>query len=163
MRAVALALGAGLLAVSVASAQGSSRADSAEIRISIERGARGFARAQPDTILAHYARDIVLSYPGIPDQDYAALVAAYGELRQRPSYVTATTSPTFDEILVSGNLAIVRVRWTTTIRAAAHDTIPARQATRYLRDLQVWRREPDGVWKFIRGMHYPDSTAAPHP
>ena len=136
-------------------------ADSAAIRAAIERGARGFERAQPDSILAHYARDIVLSYPGIPDQDYATLVQGYGQLRNRPATESATTTPTFDEILVSGNLAVVRLRWTTTIRSAATATTGATESTRYLRDLQVWRREADGEWRFIRGMHYRDSTAAP--
>ena len=136
-------------------------ADSASIRAAIERGARGFERAQPDSILAHYARDIILSYPGIPDQDYATLVRGYGQLRSRPATESATTTPTFDEILVSGDLAIVRLRWTTTIRSAATATTAAVESTRYLRDLQVWRREADGEWRFIRGMHYRDSTAAP--
>jgi len=135
--------------------------DAAEIRAKILRGAEGFERGEPEKILAHYARDVVLSYPGIPDQDYATLARGYAELRNRPASITATTRPTFDEILVSGDLAIVRVRWTTTIRSAATDSTPAREATRWLRDLQVWRREPDGAWKFIRGMHYRDSTAAP--
>jgi ketosteroid isomerase-like protein len=136
-------------------------ADSASIRAAIERGARGFERAQPDSILAHYARDIVLSYPGIPDQDYATLARGYGELRDRPATVRATTTPTFDEILVDGNLAVVRVRWTTTIRTAATGAAAAIESTRYLRDLQVWRREANGEWRFFRGMHYRDSTAAP--
>ena len=135
--------------------------DSAAIREAIERGARGFERGDPDAILAHYGRDVVLSYPGVPDQDYETLARAYRELRSRPASVTATTRPTFDEILVSGDLAIVRVRWTTTIRSAATDSTPAREATRWLRDLQVWRRDAAGDWKFIRGMHYRDSTAAP--
>lgn len=135
-------------------------ADSTEIRAAIERGARGFERGDPDSILSHYARDIVLSYPGIPDMNYADLVRNYDELRRRPRHVTATTRPTFDEILVEGKLAIVRVRWTTTIRSAATDSTPARTSTRYLRDLQVWRRDPAG-WRFVRGMHYPDSTLAP--
>jgi len=136
-------------------------ADSAAIRAAIERGARGFERAQPDSILAHYARDIILSYPGIPDQDYATLVRGYGQLRSRPATERATTTPTFDEILVAGDLAVVRLRWTTTIRSAATATTAAAESTRYLRDLQVWRREADGEWRFIRGMHYRDSTAAP--
>lgn len=134
--------------------------DSSEIRAAIERGARGFERGDPDSIMAHYARDIVLSYPGIPDMDYTAMVRNYDELRRRPRHVTATTTPTFDEILVDGRLAVVRVRWTTTIRSAATDSTPARSSTRYLRDLQVWRRDAVG-WRFVRGMHYPDSTLAP--
>jgi ketosteroid isomerase-like protein len=136
-------------------------ADSSSIRAAIERGARGFERAQPDSILAHYARDIILSYPGIPDQDYATLVRGYAELRDRPATVRATTTPTFDEILVDGNLAVVRLRWTTTIRSGTTATTAPVESTRYLRDLQVWRREANGEWRFFRGMHYRDSTAAP--
>jgi ketosteroid isomerase-like protein len=136
------------------------QADSSAIRTSIERGARGFVQGAPDTILAHYAPDVVLSYPGIPDQDYATLARGYGELRTRPPNVSAVTTPAFDEILVEGNLAVVRLRWRTTISVAATDTSPARDATRFLRDLQVWRRESSGEWRFIRGMHYRDSTVA---
>ena len=127
--------------------------DAASIRASIEQGARGFMSANPDLILAHYARDIVLSYPGIPDQDYATLEQSYSELRSRPADVVAKTIPTFDEILVSGDLALVRLRWTTTISQGS------RTSTRHLKDFQVWRREPGDRWAFIRGMHYPDSTA----
>jgi ketosteroid isomerase-like protein len=128
--------------------------DAAAIRASIEKGARGFMSANPDSILAHYAPDIVLSYPGTPDQDYATLVKAYGDLRSRPTDVVAKTVPTFDEILVSGDLALVRLRWTTTIAQGN------RTSTRHLKDFQLWRREPGNRWAFIRGMHYPDSTAA---
>jgi len=141
----------------------SAASDSARIRTAIERGARGFERGMPDSILAHYAPDVILSYPGIPDQDYRTLAQGYSQLPARPSWLSATTTPTFDEILVTRDLAVVRLRWTTTIREAAHDSFVARQTTRYLRDLQVWRREPTGEWRFVRGMHYRDSTAAPLP
>ena len=134
---------------------GTRAADSTEIRSAIERGARGFMNANPDSILASYGRDIVLSYPGIPDMNYSHLEKSYGELRSRPATVMATTVPTFDEILVSGDMGIVRLRWTTTIKDGE------REQKRFLRDLQVWRKEPAGAWRFIRGMHYRDSTAAP--
>ena len=139
---------------STESPPGSMRDDAAEsaIRAEIERGARGFMSANPDEILAHYARDVVLSYPGIPDQDYATLARGYADLRSRPADVRVTTVPTFDELLVSGDLAIVRLRWTTTIARGDSAT------TRHLKDLQVWRREPNGRWMFIRGMHYRDSV-----
>jgi len=141
----------------------SAASDSARIRTAIERGARGFERGMPDSILAHYAPDVILSYPGIPDQDYRTLAQGYSQLPARASWLSATTTPTFDEILVTRDLAVVRLRWTTTMREAAHDSFAARQTTRYLRDLQVWRREPTGEWRFVRGMHYHDSTAAPLP
>ena len=145
-----------LVSASFAQAQ-STDADTAAIRASILRGARGFETANPDLILAHYARDVVLSYPGIPDQDYPTLARGYAELRNRPASVTATTTPTFDEILVSGDIAVVRLRWTTTIRDGA------RTSTRRLKDMQIWRREPDGRWMFVRGMHYREPEPATSP
>ncbi|HJU87799.1 MAG TPA: nuclear transport factor 2 family protein [Gemmatimonadaceae bacterium] len=141
---------------SAAGAQ-SSDADTAAIRASILRGARGFETGNPDLILEHYGRDIVLSYPGMPDQDYSTLAKAYAELRNRPASVKASTTPTFDEILVAGDIAIVRLRWTTTIREGT------RTSTRRLKDMQIWRREPDGRWMFVRGMHYREPEPAPSP
>jgi len=58
----------------------SAASDSARIRTAIERGARGFERGMPDSILAHYAPDVILSYPGIPDQDYRTLAQGYSQL-----------------------------------------------------------------------------------
>ena len=149
MRALSLLVATLLLAPAVAVAQPSPDADAQAIRAKILQGARGFMLGDPDTVLAHYARDIVLSYPGIPDMDHATLARSYGELRRRPAGERATTTPTFDEVLVSGDLAVVRVRWTTTITDST-----GRASTRRLRDMQVWRRERDGQWMFVRGMHY---------
>ena len=149
MRAPSLLAATLLLAPAVAVAQPSPDADAQAIRAKILQGARGFMLGNPDTVLAHYARDIVLSYPGIPDMDYATLARSYGELRRRPAGERATTTPTFDEVLVSGDLAVVRVRWTTTVTDST-----GRTNTRRLRDMQVWRRERDGQWMFVRGMHY---------
>lgn len=153
MRVRALLAAALLLAPSVARAQRSPDADAQAIRAKILEGARGFMLGNPDTVLAHYARDVVLSYPGIPDMDYATLARSYGELRRRPAGERAETTPTFDEVLVSGDMAIVRLRWTTTITDST-----GQAASRRLRDLQVWRRERDGQWMFIRGMHYREPT-----
>jgi hypothetical protein len=109
-------------------------------------------------VLAHYARDVVLSYPGIPDADYATLARGYRDgMRARPAGMRVATTPTFDELLVADTLAVVRLRWATTTREAA----PPRASTRSPRDLQVWRREADGRRLFVRGMRYHDSTAAP--
>jgi ketosteroid isomerase-like protein len=90
-----------------------------------------------------------VTYPGIPDQDYATLDAGYREMTSLPAGVTVTTAPSIEEIIVSGNLGVVRVTWnTTTVQAE-----PAQRSTRQLRDMQVWRREADG-WKFFRGVHF---------
>lgn len=138
--------------------------DVATLRALIVRSGEAFNARDPAAIMAPYARDIVLSYPGIPDQDYAMLEAAYREMTAPRPGVTVRTEPTIEEVLVSGDLAVIRVTWTTTTTEAD----PARESTRRLRDLQVWRREADGSWRFARGMHYrmtppPAATSASAP
>ncbi|HEX6097022.1 MAG TPA: nuclear transport factor 2 family protein [Thermoanaerobaculia bacterium] len=101
----------------------------------------------PEPIMALFAPDILLSFPGIPDQDYETLRKEYAEMRSRaPGEVT--TRPDIEEILVSGDLAVARIVWNTTVTREGAVT------KRQMKDLQVWRREPSGKWRFIRGMHY---------
>ncbi|HYR08463.1 MAG TPA: nuclear transport factor 2 family protein [Longimicrobium sp.] len=134
-------------------------ADVEALRALVIRSGEAFNARDPDAIIALYSREVVLTYPGIPDQDYETLDAGYREMTDLPAGVTVTTAPTIEEIIVSGDMGVVRVTWnTTTVRAE-----PAQASTRQLRDLQVWLREADG-WKFFRGMHFrvpPPQPAAP--
>ena len=127
-------------------------ADDAEtIRREIEAGARACESGRPDAIMRGYARDILLSYPGVPDQDYDAIAAGYRRLCAGPGGGDGTVETTrgeFQEILVSGDLAVVRVTWSTHLRG-----MPA-GAVRRLQALQVWRRGEQG-WRFFRGVHFP--------
>lgn len=134
-------------------------ADVEAVRALVIRSGDAFNAKDPDAIIALYSREVILTYPGIPDQDYATLNAGYREMTALPAGVTVTTAPTIEEIIVSGDLAVVRVTWnTTTVQAE-----PAQRSTRQLRDMQVWRREADG-WKFFRGVHFrvpPPQPATP--
>lgn len=119
-------------------------ADDADvIRQHILNGAEAFMKGDPEGVMKHYGRDIVLSYPGIPDMRYDELVKAFGAIRNR-KLGSVVTKPELEEILVDGNMAAVRITWNTTGDG------PPRQ----MRDLQVWRKGSDGEWRFVRGMHY---------
>jgi dienelactone hydrolase/ketosteroid isomerase-like protein len=107
-------------------------------------------RREPEPILPMFAPDILLSFPGIPDQDYATLRPDYESMRSRaPGEVM--TRPEIEEILVSGDLAIIRALWHTTVTKPGN---PPSVTTRQMKDLQVWRRESNGEWRFARGMHF---------
>ena len=143
-----LVVAAFMLCPSVAAAAAT---DDAAIRSEIEAGARACESGRPDAIMRTYARDILLSYPGGPDQDYETILAGYRRLCAGPGGGEGTVETTrgdFQEILVSGDLAVVRVTWSTHLRG-----MPA-GAVRRLQDWQVWRRTAEG-WRFIRGVHYP--------
>ena len=125
--------------------------DEAAIRAAIEAGARACEAGRPDAVMESYAPDILLSYPGVPDQDHAALLAGYRQLCPGSGGgegTVETTRAAFDEILVSGDLAVARLTWSTHLRGMAEGNV------RRLRDMQVWRRTPEG-WRFFRGVHFP--------
>jgi uncharacterized protein (TIGR02246 family) len=117
--------------------------DEEALREAIARSAAAFNSNDAEAIIGQYAPDAVLSYPGLPDMDYATLKKSYAEMVNRPAG-SAHTTPHIEEVFVSGDLGVIRVMWTTTTPAG----------TRRMKDLQVWRREQDGTWKFARGMHY---------
>ncbi len=144
-----------------ASAQTQHERDVETLRAAILRSGEAFNAGDHAAMMAPVARDLVLTYPGIPDMGYDSLSAGYRRMADRPAGVTSRTVPTVEEILVSGDLAVIRVTWTTTVT----ETSPARSATRQMRDMQVWRREADGGWTFFRGMHFrnPPATSPASP
>lgn len=123
------------------------------VRAAVIAMGEAFNAKDPAALMALHAQDVILTDPGIPDQSHAALAKSYGELSRLKPGITVTTSPTIEEILASGDLAVVRVVWTTV------ETTNARKSTRFMKGLQVWRRESDGSWKFARGMNF--RTAPP--
>ena len=144
-------IAAALCLVPTAPAGAQTTADQAAIRGEIEAGARACEGGRPDDIMRGYARDISLSYPGTPDQDFDAILAAYRRLCAGSAGGEGTVETTrgeFQEILVSGDLAVVRVVWNTHLRGMAPGSV------RRLQDWQLWRRTGEG-WRFFRGVHFP--------
>lgn len=131
-------------------------ADADLLRRWITEGGQHCEAGRPDLVIAHTSRDLVLSFPGAPDTNYEALAQGYRRLCASGEGTVESTVPTFEEVLVDGNMALVRVIWTTRLRGMPPG------ATRQLRDMQVWRRGREG-WQFVRGVHYPYSPPAPAP
>jgi ketosteroid isomerase-like protein len=138
-----------LLALFAHPAVAQDSSDQAEVRFAIEAGARACEAGRPDEIMRSYAPDILLQYPGVPDQDHATLLAGYRQLcRGEGEGTVETTRAAFDEILVVGDVAIARLIWSTHLRGMPDG------AVRRLRDFQIWHRTTAG-WRFVRGVHYP--------
>ena len=143
------------------------RRDSSAVHQAVLRGGAALNARNADAIVALYARDLVLSYPGEPDMGYEAFARAMHEMTGTDTTrLRITTQAAIDEVMVSGDLAVVRVVWTTTSISRARGDSSWVHSTRRMKDLQVWRREPDGAWRFARGMHYrmtPSEGVGPAP
>ena len=133
--------------LSVATTVQDPKTDVDTLRRLIQETAKAINTNDAAGIMTHYSKEILVSYPGIPDTTYDEFDRSYRQMLSPKT--TTSTVPTIDEILVSGDLAIIRMMWSTTIT----DKVTGSSTTRQAKDLQVWRRE-DGTWKFFRGMWY---------
>jgi uncharacterized protein (TIGR02246 family) len=126
--------------------------DDQQIRAIIEDCEKGYNEDNADLVLQHYSKDILVSYPGRDDMDYEGFTKAYREMMSRR--VKKTIRAQIDEIVISGDLAMVRLQWYTTLHTNEGDNL------RKAKDLQIFRKE-NGKWKFYRGMWYHLTQGAP--
>ena len=127
-------------------AQPDSRSETA-IREALSAWTRDFNARDTSRICDLFARDLAYDYRGFPERGYDALC----DLLQR-----SLRDPTkrFDyaldikEIIVSGDMAVVRLVWMLRVTSGA-STVETQEP-----GLDVFRRQSDGRWKIIRYMGY---------
>lgn len=100
-----------------------------------------------------WAPDLIGWYPGVPDitweQEKAALERPASSAPRSLLHVRIV------EVLVSGDLAVVRDVWTETPPEGS-----SAPATR-IPSFEVWRRQPDGDWKIARWISAPQPVKKP--
>ncbi|HEY6221611.1 MAG TPA: nuclear transport factor 2 family protein [Candidatus Eisenbacteria bacterium] len=149
--AVAVACFFALPELARASTDPSRRAtDETEIRAALARWVEAANRQDWKAALEVWAPDLIGWYPGQPDDTYAREQA--NSTRPKREHSTRFEL-TIDEVIVSGDLAVVRDTWT--IRSGD----AAGPAASTLRSFEVWRRQPDGIWKIARWISAPEPTA----
>ncbi|MBL8905188.1 MAG: DUF4440 domain-containing protein [Rhizobiales bacterium] len=120
------------------------------IRAALEEWRQDFNARKADRICDLFAPELLYDFQGLPEQNYALLCA-----RLHKALAGETPNITYGlrikEILVSGDLAVVRLTWISTVTAA--------DGTRETTDEQgidIFARQPDGTWKIIRYIAYPE-------
>jgi ketosteroid isomerase-like protein len=138
MRLILLAL-AGCAAVRPAP-----RDDEALIRARLAQWVDQFNSGDYQAAATIWAPDLIGVIPGGPDDSYEREVTG----ARRTPRSSVRFALTIDEVLVDGDLAVVRDSWTET---------GGPKEVRF-RSFEVWRRQPDGVWRISRWI-----DAAPEP
>jgi len=146
-RLLSLAAASVALACSAA-AQTDSRAQAA-IRAALTQWMGAFNAGDAEKACALFAPDLIAQVRGQHERGYAAQCDL---LKRSLSDATRTYSYTLDikEILVAGELAVVRLTWTLKVRLK--DT--GNEATTDEYGLDVFRRQDGGSWKIARYMSY---------
>lgn len=131
-----------------ASAQPDGAAETA-IRAALAQWTTDFNARDTTRICDLFAKDLRYDYRGFPERGHEALC---GLLHKSLTDHTKQFVYSLDirEIIVSGDLAIVRLVWTlkVTIPGDAH-AVEAKEP-----GLDVFRRQPDGSWKIVRYIAY---------
>jgi uncharacterized protein (TIGR02246 family) len=140
----------GLLLAAVCAPASAQPADAkSAIRAALVQWTNDFNARDPSRICDLFAKDLRYDFRGLPERDYDALCGllhkALADLTKQLIY-----SHDIREIIVSGDLAIVRLTWTVLV------TVPgvANAAESREPGLDVFRRQPDGNWKIIRYIAY---------
>jgi steroid delta-isomerase len=144
---LAIVLACGLLSVGAA-AQTADR-DEAAIRDALAKWTADFNARDAARICDLFAPNLVYDYRGFPERNHADLC---GLLRRSLADRTRQFTYVLDikEIIVSGDLAVVRLVWTLrTTLPGAPTVVESREP-----GLDVFRRQPDGGWKIVRYIAY---------
>jgi steroid delta-isomerase len=121
----------------------------ATIRGALVKWTNDFNARDSSHICDLFAADLRYDYRGFPERDYAALCALLQRsLEDRNK--TFTYSLDIKEVIVSGDLAVVRLVWTLKAVTAGSDQAEETKEP----GLDVFRRQPDGTWKISRFVAY---------
>lgn len=121
---------------------------SAAIATALEDWRVAFNAGRAEHVCDLFAAELLYDFQGLPEQNYAQLCdrlhAAVSSTERRFQYELRVK-----EIIVSGDLAIARITWTSTMTSAG------KSVTEDEPGLDVFRRQADGTWKIIRYIAYP--------
>jgi steroid delta-isomerase len=135
-----------ILALSALLIAGPALADDAQaIRQRLAEWTTAFNKGDKATACDLFSRTLVSDYRGQGEAGYAARCAlitkALDDKARRFRYAAD-----IKEVIVSGDLAVVRLVWTLTIEPGGAKSVEP--------GLDVFAREPDGKWRIIRYMAY---------
>ena len=139
------ALVASALAGSLAAAQTGDQAQ-ADIRAALMKWTADFNARNLGEVCDLFAPDLRYDFQGLPERSYddfcKLLHASLSDAGKRFTY----SPPAIKEVIVSGDLAVVRLTWTLKV----HSEGTPSDVTSEEIGLDVFRRQPDGRWKIIR-------------
>jgi len=144
-------LTAALMVASVYAAQAAAQPADAEsaIRAALTKWAADFNAGRTQTVCDLFSRDLRYDYRGYPERSYSdicdLLQRSLSDRTKRYAYTLA-----IKEILVSGELAVVRLVWTLTVTKpdGSGETVTQEPG------MDVFHKQPDGAWKIIRYIAY---------
>lgn len=127
----------------------------AAIKTALLQWPKDFAAKDARAVCGLFAPDLEASYPGGPDRNYDAMCKHLTAVLNNPDKTFRYDAPRIDDILVSGDLAVVRLVWTLRVTEKGK---PGETVIRE-RGIDVFKRQKDGAWRISISHAYPEEPA----
>ena len=132
-------------AAAAAVAGGDAETDAAAIRAALEAWTADFNAGRADRVCDLFAPDLQSRFRGAPARGFAALCSTMKRALADPDRRYSNRLELL-EIIVSGDLAAVRLIWHGTER----DLKTGAETTTTEPGIDIFRRQPDGTWRIAR-------------
>ena len=132
------------LAAQTGSAHADPEADKAAITARLRDWAAAFNARDGGRVCDLFAPDLVASTPELLDQGRAAVCGRLRAVLTRPGVQLHYDDPDIKEIMMAGDLAVVRLVWTLRTRRNGAEQVSTESG------MDIFRRQPDGRWSIGR-------------
>jgi uncharacterized protein (TIGR02246 family) len=119
-------------------------ADEAAIRDRFAKWTAAFNAGDAAGVCDLFAPDLVYSLPEVTNGTQATLCGNLAKILARPDIKLHYDLPTIHELIVSGDIAVVRLTWTLTAEAKGEKDTTTEEG------IDIFRRQPDGRWSIAR-------------
>jgi uncharacterized protein (TIGR02246 family) len=118
--------------------------DEAAIRDRFAKWTEAFNNKDAAGVCDLFAPDLVYSLPEVVNGDQAKLCGNLANLFTRSDLKLSYALPDIHELIVAGDLAVVRLKWTLTAEANGKKDTTTEEG------IDIFRRQPDGRWSIAR-------------
>ncbi|HEX8288888.1 MAG TPA: serine hydrolase [Pyrinomonadaceae bacterium] len=118
-----------------------------EVRSAVEKLAAGFNNRDAEAVVSSFASDAYIINPTRGTAHFKDLSEGVTKAYAAPGKNPYTVLIEIEEIQTSGDWAFVRLLW---LRERNTD----KQIISKEKDLEIWRKQPDGKWKLARGYSF---------
>jgi len=125
------------------------------IRAALVQWSRDWNARDLDAVCGLFAPDVVLLHPDSPDRDHATMCKGFAATFARKDRTIHYDPPAIEEILVDGDLAVVRLVWTAHIRDTTAKGKPSERIERE-NGIDIFERQGDGRWRIRISHAYPE-------
>ncbi len=132
------------------SAHADANADRAAITARLQHWATAFNTHDAAGIRDLFTPDLVAIVPGAIDGTRDSLCANLAALLARPDLQLHYDNPEIREIIVSGDIAVVRPIWTLTTRKGGEQDVSTEAG------IDIFQRQTDGTWSISRFASFTD-------